>query len=152
MYLESLSLVNFKNLKEVDIQLSPDLNCFIGNNGAGKTNLMDAIYYLSFCKSFLNPIDHMNIRHQEDFFVIQGRYQRSDQEENIYCGLKKGQKKHLRIIFWLTAPCPGGQLGQPCWQPIFRPSILSPCPVQNLSRWKSRPLLWDGRECRAGKL
>jgi DNA replication and repair protein RecF len=96
MYLESLSLVNFKNLEEVDIQLSPDLNCFIGNNGAGKTNLMDAIYYLSFCKSFLNPIDHMNIRHQEDFFVIQGRYQRSDQQENIYCGLKGGQKKHFK--------------------------------------------------------
>jgi len=93
MYLESLSLVNFKNLEEVDIQFSPDLNCFIGNNGAGKTNLMDAIYYLSFCKSFLNPIDQMNIRHREDFFVIQGRYQRDDQEENIYCGLKGGQKK-----------------------------------------------------------
>jgi len=96
MYLESLSLVNFKNLEEVDIRFSPDLNCFIGNNGAGKTNLMDAIYYLSFCKSFINPADNMNIRHQEDFFFIQGKYQRFDQEESIYCGLKAGQKKHFK--------------------------------------------------------
>lgn len=96
MHLESLSLLNFKNLEEVDIRFSPNLNCFIGNNGAGKTNLMDAIYYLSFCKSFINSNDQMNIRHQKDFFVIQGRYQRFDQEETIYCGLKGGQKKHFK--------------------------------------------------------
>jgi DNA replication and repair protein RecF len=96
MHLERLSLVNFKNLEEADLQFSPDLNCFIGNNGAGKTNLMDAIYYLSFCKSFLNPIDNLNIRHQEDFFLIQGTYRRLGQEESIYCGLKSGQKKHFK--------------------------------------------------------
>lgn len=96
MYLESLSLLNFKNLEEADLQFSSDLNCFIGNNGAGKTNLMDAIYYLSFCKSFLNPSDSMNIRHEEDFFVIQGKYQRQDQEELVHCGLKRGQKKSFK--------------------------------------------------------
>ncbi len=96
MYLESLSLVNFKNLEEVDIQFSPHLNCFIGNNGAGKTNLMDAVYYLSFCKSFVNPNDQMNISHGQDFFVIQGKYERFDQVETIYCGLKRGQKKHFK--------------------------------------------------------
>ncbi|MGD9557786.1 MAG: DNA replication/repair protein RecF [Mangrovibacterium sp.] len=96
MYLESLSLINFKNLEEVDVQFSPGLNCFIGNNGAGKTNLMDAIYYLSFCKSFLNPADQMNIRHDEEFFVIQGSYQRLDQAEHISCGLKTGQKKYFK--------------------------------------------------------
>ena len=96
MYLESLSLLNFKNLEEVDIRFSPDLNCFIGNNGAGKTNLMDAIYYLSFCKSFLNPVDGMNIRHEEDFFVIQGKYRRQEMEELIHCGLKRGQKKNFK--------------------------------------------------------
>lgn len=96
MYLESLSLLNFKNLEEVDIQFSPDLNCFIGNNGAGKTNLMDAIYYLSFCKSFLNPVDSMNIRHGEEFFVIQGKYSRKGTEEIIHCGLKQGQKKSFK--------------------------------------------------------
>jgi len=93
MYLERLSLLNFKNIEEAELQFSADLNCFIGNNGAGKTNLMDAIYYLSFCKSFLNPVDGMNIRHEEDFFVIQGKYHRLEQEELIHCGLKRGQKK-----------------------------------------------------------
>ena len=96
MYLENLSLVNFKNLEEVDLQFSPDLNCFIGNNGAGKTNLMDAVYYLSFCRSFLNPVDGMNVRHGESFFVIQGKFHRFDQEESIFCGLKAGGKKHFK--------------------------------------------------------
>ncbi|WP_372776354.1 DNA replication/repair protein RecF [Mangrovibacterium sp.] len=96
MYLESISLLNFKNLEEVDLLFSSDLNCFIGNNGAGKTNLMDAIYYLSFCKSFLNPVDGLNIRHEEDFFVIQGKYKRQDTDEVIHCGLKRGQKKSFK--------------------------------------------------------
>ncbi len=96
MHIEHLSLVNYKNLKEVDVNFSSNLNCFIGNNGAGKTNLMDAIYYLSFCKSFLNSIDGLNITHDEEFMVIQGKYQRLDSEESIYCGLKRSQKKHFK--------------------------------------------------------
>ncbi|MDX9883054.1 MAG: DNA replication/repair protein RecF [Prolixibacteraceae bacterium] len=96
MFIEELSLVNFKNFEQAEMKFSPNLNCFIGNNGAGKTNLMDAIYYLSFCKSFLNPSDLQNIRHNEDFFVIQGKYRRQGNEENIYCGLKKGDKKHFK--------------------------------------------------------
>jgi len=96
MYIEELSLVNFKNFEQAQMKFSPGLNCFIGNNGAGKTNLMDAIYYLSFCKSFINPVDLQNIRHNEEFFVIQGKYRRLESEENIYCGLKKGQKKHFK--------------------------------------------------------
>lgn len=96
MHIESLSLIDFKNLEEVTLEFSSSLNCFIGNNGAGKTNLMDAIYYLSFCKSFLNPIDSMNIMHEKDFFVIQGKYFRDEKEENIYCGLKRGQKKQFK--------------------------------------------------------
>lgn len=96
MFIEDLSLINFKNIAQAELRFSPDLNCFIGNNGAGKTNLMDAIYYLSFCKSFLNAADLQNIRHNEEFFVIQGKYQRSGSEENIYCALKKGQKKQFK--------------------------------------------------------
>ncbi len=96
MFIEELRLVNFKNIREAEFRFSDGLNCFIGNNGAGKTNLMDAIYYLSFCKSFLNPIDAQNIRHGEEFFMIEGKYQRLDSEENIYCGLKQGQKKIVR--------------------------------------------------------
>lgn len=93
MYIQELSIVNFKNLEQVDFKFSDSLNCFIGNNGAGKTNLMDAIYYLSFCKSFLNPSDVQNVRFGQDFFMIQGKYSRLDSEELIYCGLKKNQKK-----------------------------------------------------------
>lgn len=96
MYIERLSLVNFKNFEEAELSFSGNLNCFIGNNGAGKTNLMDAIYYLSFCKSFANSIDGLNIRHDQDFFVLQGKYQRLGHDENIYCGLKNGQKKKFK--------------------------------------------------------
>ena len=96
MYINNLSLLNYKNFEEAELSFSSNLNCFIGNNGAGKTNLMDAIHYLSFCKSFSNAIDGLNIRHDQDFFVIQGKYHRLENEENIYCGLKRGQKKHFK--------------------------------------------------------
>jgi DNA replication and repair protein RecF len=93
MYIQDLSLVNFKNFEHAEFKFSEGLNCFIGNNGAGKTNLMDAIYYLSFCKSFLNSVDGQNIRFEQEFFMIQGKYVRIDSEEIIYCGLKRNQKK-----------------------------------------------------------
>jgi len=93
MFIQELSLVNFKNFEHSEFKFTNGLNCFIGNNGAGKTNLMDAIYYLSFCKSFLNPVDAQNIRFDQDFFMLQGKYSRLDSEETIYCGLKRTQKK-----------------------------------------------------------
>lgn len=96
MYLRSLSLINFKNLKPLELNLSPKINGFVGNNGAGKTNLLDAVYYLSFCKSYFDPIDSRNINHDEDFFVIQGAFERNDCAENIYCGIKRNQRKHFK--------------------------------------------------------
>ncbi|MDP4186089.1 MAG: DNA replication/repair protein RecF, partial [Bacteroidota bacterium] len=96
MYIRDLSLLNFKNFEETELAFSPKLNCFIGNNGVGKTNLLDAVYYLSFCKSFLNSIEAENIRHGEEFLAIQGVYVRNDQEEVIHCGLKKGQSKQFK--------------------------------------------------------
>ena len=76
---------------------SPKLNCFFGQNGMGKTNLLDAIYFLSFCKSAGNPIDSQNIRHEADFFVIQGFYEAADgAPEEIYCGMKRRQKKRFK--------------------------------------------------------
>ena len=71
-YLKTLSLVNFKNYDQADFCFSPKINCLVGNNGAGKTNVLDAIYYLSMTKSCLNPADTQNIRYGSDFFVIQG--------------------------------------------------------------------------------
>jgi DNA replication and repair protein RecF len=96
MHLNSLSLVNFKNFDHFEHEFTPRINCFTGNNGAGKTNLLDAIHYLSLCKSFFNSVDSQNIKHGEDFFVIQGIYLRYDAEEKIYCGVKRNTKKQFR--------------------------------------------------------
>ncbi len=96
MYLENLALVNFKNYSEANVDLSPEINVFIGENGAGKTNILDAVYYLSFCKSFLNPIDKQCIRLEEKFFLIQGSYIKEDKKIGITCAIKEGQKKKVK--------------------------------------------------------
>ena len=93
MLLKKISLVNFKNYEQLDLSLSGYVNCFVGNNGMGKTNVLDAIYYLSNCKSFFNSVDSQNILHQQDFFVIQGEFKGEKNTEKIYCGVKKGKKK-----------------------------------------------------------
>ncbi len=95
MILESLSLLNFKNITEADITLSGNINCFLGNNGMGKTNLLDAIYYLSFCKSFYNISDSLNIKHNEDFFMLRGNYsdRQNGERTEINCGVRSKQKK-----------------------------------------------------------
>lgn len=93
IYISKLSLVNFKNYKQADFSLSAEINCFIGENGAGKTNVLDAIHYLSMCKSYLNPIDSQNILFNESFFVIQSVWQKDANTEAVYCGVKRGQKK-----------------------------------------------------------
>ena len=92
MHLNNLQLLNFKNYEEVSLSLSPQINCFLGNNGQGKTNLLDAIYYLSFSKSFFNPIDSQLIRDEEGFMTLTGEFSREDELEKIHIGLKKGQK------------------------------------------------------------
>jgi len=93
MYLMQLSLINFKNYQEFEAQFSEKINCFVGNNGMGKTNLLDAIYYLSFCKSFFNTIDSQNIKHGEALFLLQGLFNKEGEEVEVYCGLKRNQKK-----------------------------------------------------------
>ena len=96
MYLKDLHIINYRNLAQTDIELSTGINCFVGQNGAGKTNLLDVIYYMSFCKSFFSTPDSQNIRHDEPFFVIQGTYDRNGLDEQIYCGVKRGQKKQFK--------------------------------------------------------
>ena len=93
MYLNNLSIINFKNIREAELSFSPGVNCFFGKNGVGKTNLLDAIYYLSFCKSHSNPIDSQNINHDADFFVLQALYKEGDFQEDIYCGMIRKQRK-----------------------------------------------------------
>ena len=98
MLLRRLSILNYRNLRQVELDFSPKLNYFFGQNGMGKTNLLDAIYFLSFCKSASNAIDSQNILHEAEFFVIQGYYSTEEGVENeVYCGLKRGQKKKFRL-------------------------------------------------------
>lgn len=97
MILKRISILNYKNLEQVELAFSPKLNCFFGLNGMGKTNLLDAVYYLSFCKSAGNPTDSQNIRHDAEFAVIQGFYEADDgTPEEIYCGMKRKQKKQFK--------------------------------------------------------
>ena len=82
---------------QVELDFSKKLNCFFGQNGMGKTNLLDAIYFLSFCKSANNPTDSQNIHHNADFFVLQGFYETDNgAPEEIYCGMKRGHKKQIK--------------------------------------------------------
>ena len=96
MYLASLNLNNFKNYAQWEGEFCNNVNCVVGNNGVGKTNLLDAIYYLSFGKSCLNPIDSQNIRQGEDYFAIHGNYQMEGERVMVSCIQRKGQPKQLR--------------------------------------------------------
>lgn len=97
MYLQKLSVINFKNFSEAELEFTDNINCFVGNNGTGKTNLLDAIYYLSFCKSYFNQIDSQNILHDTDFFVIQGLFENEGKDDTVYCGLKRNNKKQFKL-------------------------------------------------------
>ncbi|HBF05429.1 MAG TPA: DNA replication and repair protein RecF [Prevotella sp.] len=97
MILKNISIINYKNIKSANLELSPKINCLIGHNGMGKTNFLDAIYYLSFCRSAYNPIDSQIITHDEAFFMLEGNYDNGKGEvEDIYCGMKRGTKKHFK--------------------------------------------------------
>lgn len=96
MFLKDLQLLNFKNYSEVNFGFNPKINCFVGKNSVGKTNILDAIYYLSFTKSFVSSADGYNVKIGENFFLIQGNYSRKGKDEHIHCGFKKGQKKQIK--------------------------------------------------------
>ncbi len=96
MYLQQLSVINFKNYAQAELSLSEGVNAFMGNNGAGKTNLLDAIHYLSLCKSYFNPIDSQQIKQGADFFIITGSFNRDDKQEAIACSVKRNQKKQFK--------------------------------------------------------
>ena len=96
MYLQQLSVINFKNYAEAELTFSPGVNAFTGDNGAGKTNLLDAIHYLSLCKSYFNPIDSQQIKQGADFFIINGDFNKAGKQEKIACGVKRNQKKQFK--------------------------------------------------------
>ena len=99
MTLLSLNILNYRNIREASLEFAPKLNCFVGLNGQGKTNVLDAIYLLSFAKSAFTSQDSLNITHGEELAMVQGCYQPSDvssQPFTISCGLRKGVKKQFR--------------------------------------------------------
>lgn len=96
MILDRLTIHNFKNIVQAQLEFSPKVNCFLGNNGMGKSNLLDAIYYMSFCKSFSGSTDPMLIRRGEDFLMVQAHYRRRDFEEDLSLGLAKGKRKTFK--------------------------------------------------------
>ena len=104
MILQSLNILNYRNIREASLEFSPKLNCFVGLNGQGKTNVLDAIYLLSFTKSAYTSQDSLNITHGEDMAMVQGVYITSPQPSpqgredsfTISCGLRKGVKKQFR--------------------------------------------------------
>ena len=96
MNINHIRICNFKNIAEADLDFSPKVNCFLGNNGMGKSNLLDAIYYMSFCKSFSGMTDSMLIRRGEDFSMIDARYDRRGIEEELQFGITRGHRKSLK--------------------------------------------------------
>ena len=103
MILESLNILNYRNIREASLEFAPKLNCFVGLNGQGKTNVLDAIYLLSFAKSAFTSQDSLNITHGEELAMVQGEYKPTPApslkggEENsvvISCGLRRGVKSN----------------------------------------------------------
>ena len=96
MFLKRISVLNYKNFSEGTFEFDHKINCFVGKNGIGKTNILDAIYHLANGKSYFNPLAVQNIKHGEEFFVIDGEFEINNRTEQIVCSLKKGQKKTLK--------------------------------------------------------
>ena len=96
MFLKKISLFNYKNFSEASFEFDSKINCFVGKNGIGKTNVLDAIYHLAYGKSYFNPLAVQNIKHNEEFFVIDGEFEKAERNEQIVSSFKKGQKKILK--------------------------------------------------------
>ena len=97
MILETLSIINFKNIAEEQLSLSSDVNCFVGDNGAGKTNILDAVHYLALAKSMHTLTDSQSVRHGEDSFIVDGRFRRDDDRvEQVVCGYTRRGGKTLK--------------------------------------------------------
>ena len=96
--MKKLTLTNFKNHEESNFQFGKGVNCFVGDNGSGKTNILDAIHYLSLSKSYFNKIDAQNIKFDEDFFILKGIFVKANEQSEIQCSLQKGEQKIKHIL------------------------------------------------------
>ncbi len=98
MILKRLSLINFKNIESATLDFADGINAFVGDNGAGKTNILDGVYYLSMCKSMLSLSDAQNVRHDTDFFMLDGSYSSSrERSESVVCSFSK-QRTHTKSL------------------------------------------------------
>ncbi|TRX55593.1 DNA replication/repair protein RecF [Fulvivirga sp. M361] len=97
MYIEKLSLINFKNYKDLNLRFSDKINCFLGPNGSGKTNLLDAVQYLSLTKSAFNTVDSQNILFGEQLFTVRGHFVKEKTTIEVTCAVVKGQKKIVKV-------------------------------------------------------
>ncbi len=97
MYLARIELTNFKNYESVTLDFSPGFNCFVGNNGVGKTNILDAVHYLSLTKSFFNNSDTLSIRHGEDYFILKGIFEKEGGQDELFCAFQKQKQKVFRL-------------------------------------------------------
>lgn len=96
MFLKNLSVLNYKNFETAEFEFNATFNCLVGQNGMGKTNILDAIYHLSMGKSYFNPIATQNVKHGQDFFVLDGTFEKGEKTEKIVCSFKKGNKKIIK--------------------------------------------------------
>ncbi len=98
VFLTQIELQNFKNYESLQLNFCEGIQGIVGENGSGKTNLLDAIYYLALSKSAFNAIDQQNIKHEESYFTLKGNFQSvQDPSQTVFCGLQKGQKKILKL-------------------------------------------------------
>ena len=96
MIIKGINILNFKNIAEASLEFSDNVNCFVGMNGMGKSNFLDAIYYLSYGKSFSNMPDRMSVNHEAQFAMLQGEYERRGERLDIYCAIQRGKRKVLK--------------------------------------------------------
>lgn len=96
MRLTALTLANFKNIASATLELSPKINCFLGDNGMGKSNLLDALYLLSYCRSFTGVTDTQLIKRGEDFAIVNGRYLRRGIDEELNVAIRPGRRKSFK--------------------------------------------------------
>ena len=97
MHLVRIELTNFKNYEAVSLEFSPGFNCFVGNNGVGKTNILDAVHYLSMTKSFFNNSDTLSIRYGEDYFILKGLFEKDGSQDELFCAFQKQKQKVFKL-------------------------------------------------------
>lgn len=97
MHLVRIELTNFKNYEAVSLEFSPGFNCFVGNNGVGKTNILDAVHYLSMTKSYFNNSDTLSIRYGEDYFILKGLFEKDGSQDELFCAFQKQKQKVFRL-------------------------------------------------------